>query len=147
VRKCSRVAIVGNSLLFKWCRQFQLDTIRVAETENGDTEWRQISNFSVLYAMLLEESSSFFEFGTIGNTEAEVIEPYTIGAEIVIWDGFACIPRWRNAQEHVAIGHDISWWQFRGQLKVEQAGVEGQGTGRVGDDESHVVDACGGDLG
>ena len=95
----------------------------------------------MLNTVLLEEGRRFFEFRTIRDTKAQVIQSYAVWAEAIVFNCLAGIPRWSYPQKHVAVGEYKPWRQFRGHRKVEQAGVKVTGTDRVGDDQPNVMDA------
>src|SRR6266568_2350272 len=59
--------------LFQRRSQFQLNAVRVAETEDRDPEGWKISHFSVLYAVLVEKGCRFVEFSAVSDAKAEVI--------------------------------------------------------------------------
>src|SRR5690348_2620733 len=91
--------------------------------------------------MLLKKSGGLLQFGAIGYSKAQVIQPDTIWTEAVIGDSLAFVPGRGDAHQDIAIRQHKARWQFRRHRKVEKRRVEVTRTHRVGNDEPEVMDA------
>jgi hypothetical protein len=70
-----------------------LDPVGITEAQDGNAKGGKISHFPVLDVVLIEKGCGFVKLSTVGDTKAEVIQPYPIRAKTVMREGLARIPR------------------------------------------------------